>query len=121
MAEQDSIAPRAIMGLIAGALALFAIHVVMNPAPLGAVPAFIGGALGYFLMRTDTTAMVFLFSSAGAGIGVVLHRNSHLSGESTYFGVSLLEHLVVEGLIGWLIALGSLLVMGVVMRLLERR
>jgi len=121
MSDLDSIAPRAVMGLIAGGLSLFVINLVMDPVPVAAGPAFVAGAVGFFFMRNDTTFLVVVMAAVGAAIGAAIHRNMHLSGSSPVPPEGLLQHVTLEGFTGYLAALGALLAMGLVMRLLERR
>jgi hypothetical protein len=121
MGDRDSIIPRAVMGIIAGGLALFVINLLMNPVPVAAGPAFVAGAIGYFFVRSNPVKLVLMLAAGGASIGVMIHRNMHLSGSSPLPPGGLLQHLATEGLFGYVAALAALLVMGLVMRVLERR
>lgn len=94
---------------------------IMSPVPVAALPAFILGAAAYFISRPARVLQNVLAASAiGAIAGTLIHRQSHLTGQSPVPAEGLLNHLAMEGLIGLVAALVCLAAIGQVNSRLRR-
>ncbi len=109
------------IALIAGGSVLLAANIIMDPVPVSAGPAFAGGAAGFFFLRAQPQRLVINLAVIGATIGLLIHRNWHLSGQNPPPAEGLIQHLGVEGLIGLFAALLALAVTGLVLKLFEER
>ena len=93
----------------------------MDPAPVAALTAAGMGAIGFMVMRPKAHQLVINLAMLGAIIGAGIHRSWHVSGSSPPPEEGLWQHLAVEGLIGLFVALASLAVAGLVLKMLEQR
>ena len=107
--------------LIAGIAVLVIANISMNPVPVSAAPAFGVGAVGFFLLRNDTARLVITLAVVGAAIGLVIHRDWHMTGRSPAPETGILEHLAIEGLIGLFVGLLALAASGLIIRFFEER
>jgi hypothetical protein len=90
-----------LLSLVAGGLLLVILDRVMQPAPVAALPAFLLGAVAYFLSRPGRVlANVLAASFVGATAGMLIHRQWHVTGQSPAPEEGLINHLAHEGLIG---------------------
>ena len=79
---------------------------IMQPVPVAALPAFVLGAVAYFLSRPARVMQNVLAASfVGAIAGIFIHRQWHLAGKSPQPAEGMLNHLALEGLIGLVAAL----------------
>ncbi len=114
--------PRALLGVLAGAAALYLAHRLMQPAPISALGAYAAGAVVLLAttLRRLKTGYVALGALAGALPALWVHRGWHVNGHSPEPAGGVWPHVLGEGLLGLAVALACLCLAGVAWHALKR-
>lgn len=108
-------------GTAIGALALlFIADRVLQPVPVPAATAVVGGLVALWLDRTVRWSWILTGVVAGSLAGVGIHSYVHLTGQSTRPEEGLAIHLVMDGGVGLVVALSVVVLLVVARKALGR-
>jgi hypothetical protein len=110
-----------IAALIVGVALLGALHQVMRPAPLTAVPVLLLGLVALWLGGHEVQIRALMAVGAGALVGGLIHLYAHRSGGSPQPQEGLATHLVTEVVLGTAVGVVLLLAVGLVAQLLAKK
>lgn len=110
-----------VVTLVVAGVSLLAADMILQPVPIPAGMAVLGGLLAMWL-RSEVRASWVAAGLAGGGVvGMGVHLYVHLAGRSTDPEAGLATHVVVDGLLGLAVGAMVLIVVFWVARLIGSR
>lgn len=107
MTQRSEITATAVIAAVPLAFA----HFILQPAPLPALSAVVGGLVARFLVRRGRARATTLGCLLGAVTGVAYHLYvHHVEGRTAEPAEGMIAHLLVDGLLGLGVAAAVLLI-----------